>query len=131
MRVATFQTRTSWTTNAITSAPREQGTQPFHVGGLDTPTLLSSKFSAPYFHNGSLPTLRAVNEWFNRQFGLGLSRKSIDDLTAYVEAVGDGVQGIEDKIYTLDSELEEFKFFLSTYERLKQRKKERIDSPSC
>ncbi len=102
------------------------GNQPFHVGGLDTPTLLSSKFSAPYFHNGSLPTLRAVSEWFNRQFGLGLSRKSIDDLTNYVEAVGDGVQGIEDTVYTLDSELEEFKFFLSTYERLKQRKKKEL-----
>ena len=100
--------------------------QPFHVGGLDTPTLLSSKFTAPYFHDGSLPTLRSVNEWFNTQFKLGLNRKEIDDLTAYVEAVGDGVQGIENTVYTLESELEEFKFFLSTYERLKQRKKKEL-----
>lgn len=100
--------------------------QPFHVGGLDTPTLLSSKFTAPYFHDGSLPTLRAVNEWFNTQFKLGLSREDIDDLTAYVEAVGDGVQGIEDTVYTLESELEEFKFFLSTYEHLKQREKKEL-----
>lgn len=102
------------------------GDQPFHVGGLDTPTLLSSKFTAPYFHDGSLPTLRSVNEWFNRQFKLGLSRKDIDDLTAYVEAVGDGVLGVEDTIYTLESELEEFKFFLSTYEHLKHRKKKEL-----
>ena len=100
--------------------------QPFHVGGLDTPTLLSSKFTAPYFHDGSLPTLRSVNEWFNTQFKLGLNRKEIDDLTAYVEAVGDGVQGIENTVFTLESELEEFKFFLSTYERLKQRKKKEL-----
>ncbi len=102
------------------------GNQPFHVGGLDTPTLLSSKFTAPYFHDGSLPTLRAVSEWFNRQFNLGLSREDIVDLTSYLEAVGDGVQGIEDTVYTLESELEEFKFFLSTYERLKQRKKKEL-----
>ena len=102
------------------------GNQPFRSGGLDTPTLLSSKFTAPYFHDGSLPTLRAVNEWFNTQFKLGLSQEDIDDLTAYVEAVGDGVQGIENTVYTLESELEEFKFFLSTYERLKQRKKKEL-----
>ena len=103
-----------------------EGRQPFHIGGLDTPTLLSSKFTAPYFHDGSLPTLKSVNEWFNRQFKLGLSQKDIDDLTSYLEAVGDGVQGIEDTVYTLESELEEFKFFLSTYERLKQRKKKEL-----
>ena len=98
----------------------------FHVGGMDTPTLLSSKFTSPYFHDGSLPTLRAVNEWFNRQFKLGLERKDIDDLTAYLEAVGDGVQGIENTVHTLESELEEFKFFLSTYERLKLKKKKEL-----
>ena len=103
-----------------------EGRQPFHIGGLDTPTLLSSKFTAPYFHDGSLPTLKSVNEWFNKQFDLGLTQKDIDDLTTYLEAVGDGVQGIEDTVYTLESELEEFKFFLSTYEHLKQRKKKEL-----
>ncbi len=100
-----------------------EGPGPFRSGGLDTPTLLSAKFTAPYFHDGSLPTLRAVNEWFNERFKLGLTKKEIDDLTAYVEAVGDGVEGMEDTVHTLASELEEFKFFLSTYERLKRRKK--------
>ena len=49
---------------------------------LDTPTLLSVKYSAPYFHDGSQPTLRAVNEWFNNTFELGLSAEELNDLTA-------------------------------------------------
>lgn len=96
---------------------------PFRQGGLDTPTLLSSGFTAPYFHDGSLPTLRAVSEWFNESFALGLGRRDVDDLTAYLEAVGDGVEGMEDTTRTLEAELEEFRFFLSTYERLKRRGK--------
>ncbi|MDA0999097.1 MAG: cytochrome C [bacterium] len=92
-------------------------------GAFDTPTLLSAKYSAPYFHDGSQPTLRAVSEWFNKRFKLGLSKKEIGDLTAYVETVGDGVDAYEDTIYTLDAELEEFSFFLSTYERLKRQGK--------
>ncbi len=94
-----------------------------HDGAFDTPTLLSARFTQPYFHDGSLPTLRAVNEWFNGKFNLGLTPKEMDDLTAYVEAVGDGVESYETSIYTLAPELEEFSFFLSTYEFLKQRKK--------
>jgi len=94
-----------------------------HDGAFDTPTLLSAKSTAPYFHEGSLPTLRAVNVWFNKQFNLGLTKQDIDDLTAYVEAVSEGIEPYEDSIYTLEPELEEFKFFLSTYEFLKERKK--------
>ncbi|MEE9241403.1 MAG: cytochrome c peroxidase, partial [bacterium] len=92
-------------------------------GAFDTPTLLSAKYSAPYFHDGRLPTLRAVNEWFNRHFKLGLTKKQIGDLTAYVEAVGDGVDAYEDTKFTLDAELEEFRFFLSTYDFLKRKGK--------
>ncbi len=95
-------------------------------GAFDTPTLLSAKYTAPYFHDGSLPTLRAVNEWFNRRFGLGLTKKQIDDLTAYVEAVGEGVDSYEDTMFTLDAELEEFSFFLSTYEFLKAKGKKEL-----
>ncbi len=97
-----------------------------HDGALDTPTLLSAKFTAPYFHDGSLPTLRAVNEWFNRKFRLDLSRKELADLTAYVEAVSDGVEAREDSVFTLKPEMEEFQFFLSTYDFLKQRKKKEL-----
>ncbi len=88
---------------------------------LDTPTLLSARFTAPYFHDGSQPTLQAVNEWFNTRFALGLSPQEVADLTAYVEAVGDGVEAYEDTVFTLAAELEEFDFFLSTYELLQTR----------
>jgi hypothetical protein len=93
---------------------------------FDTPTLLSAKFSAPYFHDGRLPTLRSVNEWFNRKFKLGLSKKELGDLTAYVEAVSGGVQPMETTLHTLDAELEEFSFFLSTYEFLKEKGKKEL-----
>ena len=89
-------------------------------GALDTPTLLSSKFSAPYFHDGSLPTLRSVVEWFDSNFELGLSATETADLTAYIETVGDGIEAYEDTVYTLESEMEEFKFFLSGYEYAKR-----------
>ena len=85
-------------------------------GALDTPTLLSSKFSAPYFHDGSLPTLRSVVEWFDSNFELGLSAAETADLTEYVETIGDGIDGYEDTVFTLESEMEEFSFFLSGYE---------------
>jgi cytochrome c peroxidase len=87
---------------------------------MDTPTLLSAAYTQPYFHDGSQPTLEAVNMWFNQQFSLGLNPAEIADLTAYVETVGSGVEAYEDTLYTLDAELEEFSFFLSAYEYLRQ-----------
>jgi cytochrome c peroxidase len=101
-----------------------KGAEPFSQDrAVDTPTLLSAKWTPPYFHDGSQPTLRAVNEWFNRRYRLGLTKAQIDDLTAYVETVGDGVEAYEDTTHTLDAELEEFSFFLSAYETLRDRKK--------
>jgi cytochrome c peroxidase len=93
---------------------------------LDTPTLLSAKFTPPYFHDGSQPTLRAVNEWFNKTYDLKLSARELDDLTAYVEAVGDGTDAYEDTPYYLDAELEEFSFFLSAVEFLDSRNKSEL-----
>ena len=92
-------------------------------GALDTPTLLGIKYTPPYFHDGSQPTLRAVNEWFNTSFEMGLSPSELDDLTAYVETVGSGIDAFEDTIFTLEAEMEEFSFFLSAYEFLSQRNK--------
>jgi cytochrome c peroxidase len=57
---------------------------------LDTPTLLSARFTAPYFHDGSLATLKEVVQWFNRNYDLKLDESQANDLTAYLEAVGDG-----------------------------------------
>jgi len=58
-------------------------------GAFDTPTLLSINFTAPYFHDGSLPTLASVVDWFNDNHNMGLTDDERSDLTAYVEAVGD------------------------------------------
>ena len=85
---------------------------------LDTPTLLGIAHTAPYFHDGSQPTLRAVNEWFNTTFDLALTDGQIADLTAYVETVGEGIDAFEESSYYLDAEMEEFSFFLSAYEFL-------------
>jgi mono/diheme cytochrome c family protein len=90
---------------------------------LDTPTLLNAKYTAPYFHDGSQPTLRAVNEWFNKRFKLNLTKQQIDDLTAYVETIGEGVDAYEDSPYYLDAEMQEFGFFLSAYEFMKSQGK--------
>lgn len=92
-------------------------------GALDTPTLLSSRYTAPYFHDGSLPTLRSVTDWFNDRYRLELSETDLKDLTAYLEVIGDGVDPYEDTLFTLESEMEEFDFFLSAYEFLASRGK--------
>ena len=91
---------------------------------LDTPTLLGVKYTAPYFHDGRADTLAEVNAYFNAHFALGLNGAELADLTAYVETVGEGIEAYEDTLYTLEAELEEFSFFLSTYETLKARGKE-------
>ena len=97
------------------------GSSPFsRDGALDTPTLLGIKHTAPYFHDGSQPTIRGVSDWFNERFGLGLTERELGDLTSYVETVGDGIEPFEDTWHTLERELEEFGFFLSAYEYLKQ-----------
>ena len=90
---------------------------------MDTPTLLGIKYTAPYFHDGSQPTLPAVVEWFNRTYKLNLRRQELDDLTAYVDIVGDGAEAYEDTVYYLDAEMEEFSFFLSAFEFLDAKKK--------
>jgi len=57
-------------------------------GGYETPTLLGTMETAPYFHDGRFATLREVVGWFDASYRLGLSAAERDDLTAYVEAVG-------------------------------------------
>lgn len=59
---------------------------------FETPTLRNINFSAPYMHDGSLPTLASVVDWFNDSKSLGLDDVQRRDLTAYLEAVGDGKQ---------------------------------------
>jgi cytochrome c peroxidase len=64
-------------------------------GAFDTPTLLGTRFTAPYFHDGSLPTLASVVDWFDGRYALGLSEAERADLTAYLEAVGDADEPYE------------------------------------
>ena len=58
------------------------------TGAMDTPTLLGTAYTAPYFHDGSLPTLAAVVDWFDESKALGLTAAERADLTAYLETVG-------------------------------------------
>jgi cytochrome c peroxidase len=87
----------------------------------DTPTLLGTKFTAPYFHNGSQPTLASVVDWFDSRYKLKLSKAERADLTAYLEAVGDAdephqkFEGRETK-FRLD--WEELTTFASTFDTL-------------
>jgi cytochrome c peroxidase len=57
---------------------------------FDTPSLLGSAHTAPYFHDGSLTTLGAVVDWFNTRFTLRLKPEEKRDLVAYLEAIGTG-----------------------------------------
>ena len=59
-----------------------------HAGALDTPTLLGTLYTAPYFHDGALPTLASVVDWFDETKNLGLTDAERSDLTAYLETVG-------------------------------------------
>ena len=88
---------------------------------FDTPTLLGILYTAPYFHDGALPTLAHVVDWFNRRYALGLDAASAADLTAYLEAVGAGERPFE----SFDAEntrarlgFAEASVFLSTLDRL-------------
>ena len=56
--------------------------------GFETPTLLGTAESAPYFHDGRFSTLAEVVAWFDERFSLGLRPTERADLTAYLQAVG-------------------------------------------
>ncbi|TCD13344.1 cytochrome C [Oricola cellulosilytica] len=58
------------------------------AGAFDTPTLLGTASTAPYLHDGSLPTLAAVVDWFDETKALQLTDAERADLTAYLETVG-------------------------------------------
>jgi cytochrome c peroxidase len=87
----------------------------------DTPTLLGAKFTAPYFHDGSLPTLASVVEWFDNRYELKLTKAEQADLTAYLEAVGDAdepYQKFEGKETPFRLAWEELTTFATTFEAL-------------
>ncbi len=67
----------------------DPSSEPFALDAFfDTPTLLNTMYSAPYFHDGSLETLADVVAWFDSTYELNLTASEQADLTAYLEAVG-------------------------------------------
>ena len=88
-------------------------------GAFDTPTLLGVKYTAPYFHNGSLPTLASVVDWFDDQFDLELSEQERSDLVAYVDAVGSAdtpFQEFDDRNTVFRLAWEELTTFATTFD---------------
>ncbi len=92
-------------------------------GALDTPTLLGVALTAPYFHDGSQPTLRAVVEWFNDHNKLSLTEPEIADLASYLVTVGNGQFPFDLGDYFLAEDLEDQESFLSAFEFLDQKNK--------
>lgn len=88
---------------------------------FETPTLRNVNFTAPYMHDGSLPTLASVVEWFDDSKSLGLDAAQRADLTAYLEAVGDGedpYQRFEGRDSAFRLSWEELTTFASTLDTL-------------
>jgi hypothetical protein len=56
--------------------------------GYETPTLLGTAESAPYFHDGRAATLAEVVRFFDEADQLHLSKNDAADLVAYLEAIG-------------------------------------------
>ena len=103
-------------------APAYQGAR---AGALDTPTLLGTAYTAPYFHDGSFPTLASVVDWFDETKSLELTDAERADLTAYLETVGAADEPYE----TFDDENTPFRLafaelttFASTLDTLLPRK---------
>lgn len=94
-------------------------------GALDTPTLLGLRFTAPYFHDGSLPTLASVVAWKDDRYGLGLGETEQADLAAYLEAVGDAdepFEAFDDRNTPFRLAFQELTTFASTLDALLPRR---------
>jgi len=88
---------------------------------FDTPTLLGTAYTAPYFHDGSLSTLAEVVDWFNENHELGLTDQERADLSAYLMVVGSAdtpfeIFDTENTRFALD--WAELSTFLSTLDTL-------------
>lgn len=90
-------------------------------GAFDTPTLLGTLYTAPYFHDGALPTLASVVDWFNDTKSMGLSAAERSDLTAYLETVGaadEPYETFDDRATPFRLAFEELTTFASTLNTL-------------
>ena len=57
---------------------------------FNTPQMRDLRNTGPYMHNGSLPTLKSVVEFYDRDSSLrplGLTPGEVDDLVAYLESL--------------------------------------------
>ena len=61
--------------------------------GFKTPTLLDTAETAPYFFDGSAPTMAAAVKQIDARHKLGLTADERGELTAYLEAIGAEDQG--------------------------------------
>jgi cytochrome c peroxidase len=57
------------------------------TGQYRTAPLRGAWQHAPYFHNGSAPTLEAVIETYNTRKSLGLTKPQIADLAQYLKSL--------------------------------------------
>lgn len=90
-------------------------------GYFDTPTLLGANFTAPYFHDGSQPTLASVVDWFDTRFELDFFDQERDDLVAYLQAVGaadEPYQTFDDRSTVFRLAWEELTTFATTFPTL-------------
>lgn len=54
----------------------------------ETPTLLGTSETAPYFHDGRFATLDQVVEWYDKTYELGLTTGQRSALVAYLKVIG-------------------------------------------
>lgn len=57
------------------------------IGKVKGPVLRGLAARAPYFHNGSAPTLQAVVEFYDQRFGIGLTLQQKSDLVAFLSSL--------------------------------------------
>ena len=57
------------------------------IGKVKGPILRSLAARAPYFHNGSAPTLQAVIEFYDQRFGIGLTAQQKSDLAVFLSSL--------------------------------------------
>jgi mono/diheme cytochrome c family protein len=110
-----------FTDNQVHNIGSDEGADGNMSAGFDTPTLLNTNYTAPYFHDGSLETLGDVVAWFDKRFALGLSEEERADLTAYLEVVGTGeapYQEFDDENTRFRLMADELSVFLSTLNTL-------------
>jgi cytochrome c peroxidase len=57
------------------------------IGKFKGPILRNLAARAPYFHNGSAPTLRDAVNFYNQRFSIGLSESETQDLVAFLKTI--------------------------------------------